>query len=240
MSALNRGLQPLTKLGLSKPSLPSSPLAADAAAAEAVTRRIGVDPARSESYRVGYARLMTLSYLLTFVIFGLIGLLVFAFVTHVPQDSYYAETSEGARMQMVGLERPYITQQALFDWAADAASQIMTFGFNDYDQKLSAAQGRFTDEGWTSFAQVMGNSLFFKNVVSEKQLVTAVPAGMPILMFEGLTMGRFNWIVEIPLMITVRSGSVNRSIKQTVRLIILPVPTEVNPMGIAIDRWISF
>ncbi len=237
MSVLNRGLQPLTKL---KPSLPATPLAADAAAAEAVTRRIGVDPARSESYRAGYARLMTLCYLLTFVIFGLIGLLVFLFITHVPQDSYFAETSEGARMQMVGLERPYITQQTLFDWAADAASQVMTFGFNDYDQKLSASQSRFTEEGWVSFAQVMGNSLFFKNVINEKQLVTAVPAGTPILMFEGLTMGKFNWVVEIPLMVTVRSGSVSRSIKQTVRMIIMPVPTELNPMGIAIDRWISF
>ncbi len=223
-----------------KPSLPAAPLAADAAAAEALSRRVGVDPARSESYRAGYARLMKLAYLLTFVIFGLIGLLVFAFITHVPEDSYFAQTSEGARMQMLGLERPYITQQALFDWAADAASQVMTFGFNDYDQKLTNAQTRFTADGWVSFAQVLSNSLFFKNVVSEKQLVTAVPAGTPLLMFEGLSAGRFNWIVEIPLMVTVRSGSLSRSIKQTVRLVILPVPTEVNPMGIAIDRWISF
>lgn len=240
MSVLNRGLPPLIKARLPKAALPASSLAADEAAAQAVTRRIGVDPARTESYRAGYARLMKLSYLLTFVIFGLIGLLVFAFVNHTPEDSYFAETSEGARMQILGLERPYITQQALFDWAADASSQVMTFGFNDYDQKLSAAKGRFTSDGWVSFAQVLANSLLFKNVVGEKQLVTAVPAGTPLLMFEGLSMGKFNWIVEVPLMVTVRSGSLSRSFKQTVRLVILPVPTELNPMGIAIDRWISF
>lgn len=234
---LNHGSQPLTKARTPKPA---PPLAAEAAAADAVTRRIGVDPTRSESYRAGYARLMRLTYLLTFVIFGLIGVLVFAFSTYVPEDSYFAETSEGARMQVVGLQRPYVTQQALFDWASDAASQVMTFGFNDYDQKLSAAQALFTQDGWTSFAQVMSNSLFFKNVISEKQLVTAVPAGAPLLIFEGLNVGEFSWIVEIPLMTTVRSGSVSRSIKQTVRLIIMPVPTQVNPMGIAIDRWISF
>lgn len=222
------------------PALPAAPRAAEAAAAAAVTRGVGVDPARSESYRVGYGRLVTLMYLLTVVVFALIGLLVFVFLTHVPQDRYFAETAEGARLQMVGLERPYVTQKALFDWAVNAASQVLTFGFNDYDQKLNAAQSRFTEEGWVSFAQVMGKSVFFKNVVSERQLVTAVPAGTPIMLFEGIENGKFNWVVEIPLMVTVRSGSLSRSLRQTVRMIVVPVSTRVNPTGIAIDRWISF
>lgn len=240
---LNHGLQPLSK---AKPAAapqktkPKMRLGADDAAADAVTRRIGVDPKRTESYRAGYARLMVLAYMLTFVIFGLIGLLVFVFITHVPEDSYFAETAEGARLQMVGLERPYVTQQALFDWAVNAATQVLTFGFNDYDDKLSAAQVHFTKDGWVSFAQVMANSTFFKNVVSERQLVTAVPAAAPTMMFEGIEDGKYSWVVEIPLMVTVRSGSLSRSLKQKVRMVIMPVPTDMNPMGIAIDRWISF
>ena len=229
-------MQPLTKPPASSQRLSR---AADVAA-DAVSRHIGVDGARTESYRQGYGRLMKLVYLLTFAILALIAALVFAFVTYVPEDRYFAETSEGARMQMVGLARPVVTQQALFDWSADAASQVLTFGFNDYDQKLSQAQQKFTQDGWVSFANVMANSSFFKNVVSEKQLVTSVPSGTPLLMFEGLSQGQFNWIVEVPLMVTVRSGSLNRSVAQTVRLIIVPVPTAMNPMGIAIDRWISF
>lgn len=183
---------------------------------------------------------MWLSYVMTFAIFGLIGVMVFLFVTHTPEDSYFAETAQGGRMQVAGIERPYVTQQALLDWAADATTQIMTFGFNDYDKRLTASRFRFTEEGWTSFAQVLSNTAFFKSMVSEKQLITAVPRDTPVLAFEGISAGRFNWIVEVPLLLTVRSGSVNRSLSFTARLVIVRVPTEENPMGIAIDRWISF
>lgn len=215
-------------------------LAAEAKAADALTRRIGVDPARTESYRAGYHRLMWLSYVMTFAIFGLIGAMVFLFVTHTPEDSYFAETAQGGRMQVVGIERPFITQQALLDWAADATTQIMTFGFNDYNDKLSASRNKFTEEGWASFANVLSNTSFFKNMVSEKQLITSVPREVPLLAFEGISAGRFNWVVEVPLLLTVRSGSISRSVNFTARLIIVRVPTEQNPMGIAIDRWISF
>ena len=226
---------------MTKPrAIAAQPLAVDAAAAEKLSRRVGVDPARTESYRSGYARLLRLCYLLSAVIFLLTAVLLYALFFHRPSDRYVAQTSQDSVSQLVGLERPYITQQALFDWAADAASQVLTFGFNDYDQRLTASRDRFTPEGWVSFAVEMNKSALFQTVVSAQQLMTAVPRGMPLLMFEGLSEGRYTWIVEIPMMVTVRSGSLSRSISQTVRLIIVPVPTADNPMGIAVDRWISF
>lgn len=214
--------------------------AADAAAAVAVARRIGVDPRRTESYRNGYRRLIWASYLLGALILVLIGALIFTIVTKWPQDRYFAQTSEGATMQLVGLARPNIGQQAMFDWAAESASQILTFGFNDYNSKLTAARSRFTEDGWVSFGPKMSASAFFKTMISEQQIITAVPMAPPVLFSEGMMLGRYSWVIQVPMMLTVRSGSVSRSLTQTVRMIVIEVPTQVNPMGIAIDRWISF
>ncbi len=219
--------------------LPAAALG-DEAATESFARRMGVDTARTESYRTGYLRLIKLCYALTAVIFLLTAALFYTLFAYLPEDGYFAQTSEGATSGLIGLERPPIPQQTLFNWAADSAAQIMTFGFNDYDEKLSSARERFTPEGWLSFAQVMNESRFFQNVRDQQQLLTAVPQGMTTLIFEGLMNGRYTWIVELPLMVTVRSGSLSRSLNQKVRLTIIPVETSENPMGIAIDRWISF
>lgn len=223
-----------------KAALSAKSAAAEAAAAGAVQRRIGVDPARTESYRNGYRRLIWLTYILTAGIILLIGALIFTIVNGWPQDRYFAQTSEGAVMQMAGLARPNISQQAMFDWAAESASQIMTFGFNDYNQKLTAARTRFTEDGWESFGPKMSKSAFFRTMIEEQQIATAVPMAPPVLFSEGMMMGRYSWVIEVPMMLTVRSGSVSRSITQQVRMVVIEVPTDINPMGIAIDRWISF
>lgn len=220
--------------------LPPKTLAADAAAAEALSRRIGVDPNRAESYRTGYRRLLWLVYVLTFAILGLIALLVFVIITRAPQDRYFAQTSEGATMRLVGLDRPNMNEQTMFDWAAEATSQILTFGFNDYNAKLNAVHNRFTEDGWASFAPTLYKSKFFQGVISEQQIVTSVPKAPPRLFSEGLVAGQYSWIIEIPMLLTVRSGSISRTLDQTVRIVIVRVPTDLNPSGIAIDRWISF
>ncbi len=232
----------MTKQALPRSVRPAAVKAAraEAAAADAVIRHIGVDLGRADAYRIGYARLMRLCYLMSFAVIGSVGVLAFMVVSHVPQDRYFAETAEGAMMEVVSLDRPYVTQQALFDWSADAAAQVMTFGFNDYNDKLSAAQNKFTEKGWASFAQEMSGSAFFKNVVNQRQLITSVPAESPLILFEGYSAGKFSWVVEVTLMTTVRSGSLSNSLRQRVRLTIVPVPTAVNPMGIAIDQWVSF
>lgn len=195
---------------------------------------------KTESYKAGYQRLRALVWMMMLAIVLLAGVLIFTLVNFVPADRHYAMTAEGARADLVALDMPNISQQTLFDWSAEAATQIMTFGFNDYENRLSATRNRFTDKGWSSFREVMTKSLFLQTVIEEQQIVTSVPRQPPSLFFEGITEGVENWIVEIPLLVTVRSGSLNRTLNLTVRLVVIRVPTEQNPAGMAIDRWISF
>lgn len=207
---------------------------------EAITRRVGVDVAETQSYRVGFVRMTYVVNVLGVVIFFFLALFLFILYTQVPQDRYIAETADGQQMQMIGLEQPNINTQTLLDWGSEAATQIMTFGFNDYDNKLSQARTRFTMDGWLSFAPKMANSEFFKKMVSEQQLVTAVPRSSATLFSEGVDKGRYFWIVEVPLLVSVRSGGQSRPINITVRMVVVRVPTAENPAGIGIDRWISF
>ena len=196
--------------------------------------------AKTESYKLGYQRMRALVWMMTLSIVALVGLLIFVLTNFVPQDLHYALTSEGAQARLVALAMPDISQQTLFDWSAEAATQIMTFGFNDYETRLTNTRARFTTKGWESFREVMLNSLFFKTVLEQQQIVTSVPRQPPTMFFEGLTGSVYNWIVEIPLLVTVRSGSLNRTLNLTVRLVVIRVPTAENPTGMAIDRWISF
>lgn len=196
--------------------------------------------AKTESYKLGYQRMRALVWMMAISIVVLTGVFLFVLTNHVPQDRHYAMTAEGQQASLVALDMPNISQQTLFDWSAEAATQIMTFGFNDYETRLTNTRSRFTTKGWESFRSVMINSLFFKTVLEQQQIVTSVPRQSPTMFFEGLTGSVYNWIVEVPLLVTVRSGSLNRTLDLTVRLVVIRVPTAENPTGIAIDRWISF
>ncbi len=54
-------------------------------------------------------------------------------------------------MRLIALTMPNMTNQAILSWATNSITEIMTFGFGDYNSHLSDQQVRFTPEGWTSF-----------------------------------------------------------------------------------------
>ena len=190
-----------------------------------------------DAYRTGFVWMTHVVNLLGIGVFFFLALLLYVVTTHTPPDRYYAELYDGKKQPMVGLDMPNINQQTLFDWASEAATQIMTFGFNDYERKLSATRLRFTQKGWESFRTAMIDTDFFKGVLESRQIVTSVVKGPPTLLSEGVEKGQYYWMVELPLMLTVRSGSASRSTSQTAFLRIVPVPTAEIPNGIGIDLW---
>ena len=121
--------------------------AADAAAAEDVSG-LGRVVVRNEFYRDGYRTLLRLTLILSIIIVGLIGAMYFVIQTHQPENRYFATTEDGRLVPMVALSEPNLSTPALMSWVAQAATEVMTFGFNDYRRRLQEASRNFTRHGW--------------------------------------------------------------------------------------------
>lgn len=194
---------------------------------------------RNEFYRDGYRSLLRLATLQGFLILGLLGAMYFVIQVHQPENRYFATTEDGRLVPMVPLNEPNMSTPALMSWVAQAATEVMTFGFNDYRRRLQESSRNFTRRGWESFTQALSRSRIIEMVEANQQVVTAAPQGAPIIVSEGLVAGRYQWEIQMPLILTYQSGARTRTDNLLVTLIVVRIPRLESANGIGIEQWIA-
>jgi intracellular multiplication protein IcmL len=210
-----------------------------AAAAKEEKTGLGRVVIRNEFYRDGYRSLLRLAFLQSVIILGLLGAMYFVIQVHQPENRYFATTEDGRLVPMVPLNEPNLSTPALMSWVAQASTEVMTFGFNDYRRRLQEASRNFTRRGWESFTQALQRARIIEMVEANQQVVTAAPQGAPIIISEGLVAGRYQWEVQLPLVLTYQSGSKTRSDSLLVTLVVVRVPRLENSNGVGIEQWIA-
>ncbi len=192
---------------------------------------------RNEYYKDGYRSLLKIAIFEGVAIVSLIFVLGFFFMTTKPENIYFATTSDGRLVRMVALSQPNLSNAALLSWVAKAATETMTFGFHDYKVRLQEASRFFTRRGWESFTKALQDSSVIDAIENRKQVLSAVPGSAPVVVQEGVVNGQYRWVVEMPMIVTYKSGSSSRPDSMMVRLTVVRVPTLDNPNGVGIEQW---
>jgi len=200
---------------------------------------LGTVVVRNEFYRDGYRNLLRLAIVQGVVIIGLIMAMLYVIKVHQPENRYFATTEDGRLVPMVPLNQANLSDPALLSWVAQSTTEVMTFGFNDYRRRLQEASRNFTRKGWDSFTNALEASRIVEMVEANQQVVTAAPRGAPIIQWQGLSNGRYQWIVQIPLVLTYQSGDRRQSKNMLVKVVVVRVPRLESPNGVGIEQWIA-
>lgn len=200
---------------------------------------LGAVMIRNEFYRDGYRNLLRLAVLQSLIILGMVGAMYFVIQVHQPENRYFATTEDGRLVPMVALNQPNLSNPALMSWVAQAATEVMTFGFNDYRRRLQEASRNFTRPGWESFTGALERARIIESVESLQQVVTAAPEGAPILISEGMVGGRYQWVIELPLILSYQAGTKVKNDRLLVTLVVVRVPRLESPNGVGIEQWIA-
>lgn len=218
-----------------KASAPSAPSQSEIEMMQAV----GSVMVRNEFYRDGYRSILKIAVIEAMVILALVGAMYFVIEAHQPENRYFATTEDGRLVPMVALSEPNLSIPALMSWSAQASTEVMTFGFNDYKRRLQEASRNFTRVGWVGFTNALERSRIIEMVEANQQVVSAAPASAPILISEGVVDGRYQWQVQVPLVVTYQAGASVRSDKLMVTLTIVRVPRLESSSGVGIEQWIA-
>ena len=194
---------------------------------------------RNEFYRDGYRTLLKIALLEGIVIIGLILAMFYVISVNKPEDRYFATTNDGRLVPMVSLSEPNLSTPALMSWTAQAATEVMTFGFHDYKRRLQEASRNFTRIGWASFTTALEKSRIMETVEQNQQVVTAAPSSAPVLISEGIVNGRYQWQIEMPMVVTYQAGSLTRADNLLLTLLIVRVSKLESPNGVGIEQWIA-
>ena len=194
---------------------------------------------RNEFYRDGYRRLQLIALIEAAAIVALILVVALTVGVMKGRDRFFATTSDGRLLPMIALDEPNLPTSKVLSWAANAATETMTFGFNDYRKRLQDSSRFFTRGGWQTFNDALSKSNLLDLVQGNQQVVTAVPRTAPVVVQEGLVNNVYQWQVQLPLNITYQVGNKEDNRPQLITLVIVRVSTLETPDGIAIDQWIA-
>lgn len=230
------------KTGTKKPA--AKPSAADAAAVPAPVATMPSGAlvtvvTRNEFYRDGFRNLIKIIILESIIIVGLILALIVHINNAVSHDRYFATTADGRIMQLAPLNDKFLTDSALVSWVAQAATEVMTFGFHDYQRRLQAASRHFTKTGWETFSAAMEQARIIEGVTAQRQVVVASPRSAPVIRQQGVSNGRYRWVLEMPLQVEYRSKDQARTDNLRLRLVVERVSSLENPNGVGIQQWIA-
>jgi intracellular multiplication protein IcmL len=231
-----------TGMAAAKAVKTAKPGAAASGAPEPVGGPLMTVVVRNEFYRDGFRNMMRIAVVEAIIIVALILTFIAYMNSSKPQDHYFATTADGRIMQLVPLELPNMGTSALMSWVAQGATEVMTFGFHDYQRRLQYSSRHFTRHGWESFANALQKSRIIESVEASQQVVTAQPRSAPILIQEGVFNGKYRWVVDLPLTIKYQAGNNADAIRtdnMTVRMVIDRVPSLENPNGVGIEQWIA-
>lgn len=156
-----------------------------------------------------------------------------------PEPRYFATRADGALIRLIPLREPMLTRSAVLSWAGRAATGAFTFDFVNFRQQLQDAAQAFTPEGWRSFLKALEDSRNLEAVKERKLVVTAALQGAPVLLTEGVVNGRYQWRIEMPIVVAYQSGSDSQRQSMLVVLTVSRVPVLEFPEGIGITQFVG-
>jgi len=156
---------------------------------------------------------------------------------HIHQAIF--DTPDRKREELVPLTEPNLTDDAILAWATTSITEILTFGFGDFDKRILTQRNRFTDEGWDSFVNILLKRSWRDNFKSNQLVLTTVPSDEPVIVSKGFDEDMdYIWAVEMPIVMTfATNNNVSSAEGHVVRLVIRRVPAKDNVVGIGIKSW---
>ena len=150
-----------------------------------------------------------------------------------------AATPDGRLVPLTPLDEPIMSDAALRNWTVAAVTEAFTLGHHDWRLRLAAIRENFTDSGYDSFLEGLGESLFLDRLRDNLQVASAVARGAPVIVDTRHFAGRIGWAVEFPILVTFSAGARRVSQELIAQVLVMRVPLEERAAGISIEQLIA-
>jgi intracellular multiplication protein IcmL len=169
---------------------------------------------------------------------AMVGLVLYQ-ITHKPMPTFTAVSLSGQTMRLNPYLEPNLQSQTIIAWARKATVAAYSFDFVNYNTQLGGAKPYFTPDGWIAFQSAMYSVI--ARVTKSQLIVSGVVTGSPVISNEGtLTEEGYSWRLQLPFLVTYQSSEQTKTEEFVVVLLIVKVPTYINPQGIGIEHFQMF
>lgn len=154
-----------------------------------------------------------------------------------PEPRYFIASEDGGVIPIVALDQPYLNDAAVLNFAVEAITNSLTLNFANWRSQLSASSEFFErPNGWNNWLEALEGSGTLE-LIRNRNLVSSVVANGAVIVNRGPdAVGRFSWIVQIPITINYQSSSEQRSENRVAELEIARLPTWQTSRAVGVTR----
>lgn len=154
-----------------------------------------------------------------------------------PEPRYFIAREDGGVIPIVPVDRPYLNDAAVLNFAVEAITNSLTLNFANWRSQLASATDFFErPNGWNNFLQALEGSGTL-DLIRNRNLVSSVVANGAVIVDRGPdARGRYRWVVQVPITISYQSASEGRSESRLAELEITRLPTWQTSRGVGVTR----
>ncbi|AAO91126.1 type IVB secretion system apparatus protein IcmL.2 [Coxiella burnetii] len=191
---------------------------------------------KNNLYRDNYRRVMAFLLASVVITVSLLAVLSYQIIT-TPKPAYYATTTTGRVIPLQSLDMPVVTNTYLLQWAALATRAVYNLDFENYTKQLDNASSYFTPTGWESLTNAMKSSGAIDSLKNNKLFMAGIVNGPAVILDQEVVHGRYSWRVQLPLLVTYTSASIQQKAHFIITMDIIRVPVIDAAKSIQINRF---
>ncbi len=160
------------------------------------------------------------------------------YIDFFPRKYFMLDQKDNKTYALSSLRNPIITSESLLNWAQLATISLNTFQSSTIETQIShAVEKYFTNAGAKSYLASLKMKGTVNDVVTKLLTITSVVQKPPVILQQGVLLGRYTWKVQIPILITYSSLSEIKVSPQLITLTITVLPSYINPNGLGISQY---
>lgn len=144
----------------------------------------------------------------------------------------------------VSLEKPHRSAQQVAAWIGPVAAEVMNFDSENFKADLLANEKYFEPGARAQYLKFLEDEKILPLLQKGRTAVRSYARDVPLLLNEGAAEGRYNWLFEIPIVLSSMDKTATDYKKATAanQLFILKVQvgrsaTTTDPSGMKITVW---
>ena len=159
---------------------------------------------------------------------------------HPPEPEYFATAADGRITPLVPIDEPYVPQEALLTWVAQAVNQAYTLDHVHRKEQLSRMRELFTAAGFESHRRALEDSGLWEAVGARRLVTQVVTAAPPVVTNQGVLARRYAWKLEVPIAISYQgASSVSPPQNNLAEVLVVRMPTRAGSRGYAIHQLVT-
>lgn len=174
---------------------------------------------------------IALLVLLPFTIYGLVK---------ESTPKYFATNTQGGLVQIIPLDEPNLSREAVSQWAVNAITESYTMDYVNFRTQV-AKSGReyFTDKGSEQFKEALKASGNLEALLTRRMVISTIVTSTPIINSEGLNNGTYAWQVDVPIRVTYQNSENKATQELLAKLLIVRESTLEKRFGVGIAQFVT-